>query len=79
VKGFKVPELLRAYGEIFRQRLDGEYIVFAALAGLVLFVVAIVTIGALVETAVRALRRFRERRHDSASPSMPSDYRHAST
>lgn len=56
-----MPELLRAYGEVLRQRPDSESIVFAVLSGAVFLVLAIMTAGALVQATVRGWQRFRKR------------------
>ena len=58
-----MPDFLRAYGEALRQKEEGEFMLFAVPVGIVLLVLATITIGALILAIVRAWGRSRARRH----------------
>ena len=56
-----MPELFRSYGELLQDKEDGVTLVFAALIAVVVLLLATLTIGALIEAAVCAWKRSRDR------------------
>jgi hypothetical protein len=58
-----LPDLLRAYGDMFQQNRGDDFVAFAVLVGVVLLLFATVTLGALIQAAVRGWNRVREQRH----------------
>jgi nicotinamide riboside transporter PnuC len=73
-----VPELLRAYGDLIRQKGDTVSVVLAALVGIVLLELATFVIGFVIQSVARAWRRSRDRRYRRQAHAMPSSSRHAS-